>query len=219
MTRKRQSQTHECHLIDRSLVSLDRHVAICCHVEVIRKGYDVKPPTSVGSHLTADKITHQIEMRLLAIAALSCVCSFDFDLTLRIVKGKDYDFPAPDAMSVIQACQSRGCNIAIASANGNSDKLKHVLGSRVDPSVFTDNFFSSPAFQYGNDDKSISLRAIRAFYNADPGCLVLFDDQWFNKQFADRTGSVFIKVDPSIGVSLPNWRQAVKQLENNKCLK
>ena len=157
-------------------------------------------------------------MRLFALA-VACICVFDFDLTLRIIKGTDSDSPAPDAKAVIWNCKIRGCSIAIASANGNENKLKHVLGSKIDPAVFTDAFLSSPAFQFGHDDKSISLRAIRHYYQPDvsPSCIVLFDDQWFNKQYADKTGSIFIKVDPKVGVALKDWEQAFTQMKKIGC--
>ena len=49
-----------------------------------------------------------------------------------------YDCTCPD--------QVAGCGIAIASANGNWDKLTRVLG-RIDGSTFNDSFFHSAAFQ------------------------------------------------------------------------
>ena len=158
-------------------------------------------------------------MRLFALAA-ACICVFDFDLTLRIIKGNDSDSPAPDAKAVISGCKSRGCSIAIASANDNGKKLRHVLGSKIDPAVFTDAFLSSPAFQFGHGDKSISLRAIQDYYQpaaVNPPCIVLFDDQWFNKQYADKTGAIFVNVDPKVGVALKDWEQAFTQMKKIGC--
>ena len=142
---------------------------------------------------------------------------FDFDLTLRIIRYGDADFAAPEAKSVINACQAHNCRVAIASANENADKIKHVLGSKIDPTIFTSSFFGSSAFQYGNSDKSISISAIQMYYHVNPSCTVLFDDQWFNKQYADKKGSIFAKVDPSIGVAWREWEQADAQLRKNKC--
>lgn len=36
-----------------------------------------------------------------------CACVFDFDLTLRIIRGGDQDYPAPDGKQVIQRCKVR----------------------------------------------------------------------------------------------------------------
>ena len=115
-------------------------------------------------------------MRLLAVA-VSCLCVFDFDLTLRIIRGNNQDTPAPDAKKAIQICQSNGCQIGIASANGNADKLKHVLSTKIEPSLFTEAFFNSPAFQYGKSDKSISLNALQSFTGTRTSCIIFFDDQ------------------------------------------
>lgn len=36
-----------------------------------------------------------------------CACVFDFDLTLRVVKGRNQDHPAEEAREVIQRCKVR----------------------------------------------------------------------------------------------------------------
>eukprot|EP00798_Chlamydomonas_sp_ICE-L_P020494 gene20494-27285_t len=101
-----------------------------------------------------------------------CMCIFDFDETLRVVKGvegrdhQNEDAPADDAVQVIAECKNLGCGIAIASANGNREKLTEVL-PKIDAGTFTEDFFNSALFQYGYNDKT--------------NCVAFFDDQEHNR--------------------------------------
>eukprot|EP00798_Chlamydomonas_sp_ICE-L_P020518 gene20518-27310_t len=104
-----------------------------------------------------------------------CMCIFDFNKTLRVVKGWDQDAPPDDAVQVIAECKNLGCGIAIASANGDREKITEVL-PRMDSGTFTEDFFNSALFQYGQSDKEITLKAILSCTNVQPNCAAFFDD-------------------------------------------
>ncbi|GIL41964.1 hypothetical protein Vafri_47, partial [Volvox africanus] len=124
----------------------------------------------------------------------ACVAAFDFDGVLRAAppNARDKNVPAPEAISVIQACKNAGWKIAICSANDSPATMRMVLGQRLDPSTFSSDFFSSPAFQTHNDDKSVTLRNLISFFNTSPQCIMFFDDKGWNKPYAQQTGVLFI---------------------------
>jgi hypothetical protein len=86
---------------------------------------------------------------------------------------------------------------------------------RIDDKVFSDDFFSSAAFQYGHHDKSISLKAILKHYDTSGQCAVLFDDGVHNEKYADWTGVHFQQVDGDTGVAWSDYSAALKELHKN----
>ncbi|KAF5841666.1 hypothetical protein DUNSADRAFT_11873, partial [Dunaliella salina] len=159
----------------------------------------------------------------------SCICALDFDETLRVPNSdySDYDTPPSDAGAmaagkkekhatlscrattdeVIRACLTTPCKVAVASANGNREKLTSVLPRLYgNLGLFTYEFFESPAFQYGNSDKAPMLKAILNFFGIpSPSCMTLFDDKELNEKYAEQVGANFVLVDPSTGIQRHNF--------------
>ncbi|KAG2432257.1 hypothetical protein HXX76_009175 [Chlamydomonas incerta] len=145
----------------------------------------------------------------------TCVCAFDFDGVLRAAPpgARDQDVPAPDAKRVVQGCKDAGYEIAIASANDDIEKMKKVLGQRLDPSVFTEAFFDSSAFQMHYDDKSITLSNIIRYYDTQPGCVMLFDDQEWNKAYASDLGVLMIMTPTNAGIRYADFARGAAELQ------
>lgn len=143
-----------------------------------------------------------------------CVCAFDFDNTLRIERDGLEDVPASDASNIVSDCKSRGYGIAIASANGDFDKLRPVLQDKLDGSTFNGDFFKSKAFQIGDSDKSNELRNIADHYDTSSKCVVLFDDGEFNKRYADETGAAWRQVKREYGITWHDYERGRQTLES-----
>ncbi|PNW76736.1 hypothetical protein CHLRE_11g469224v5 [Chlamydomonas reinhardtii] len=126
---------------------------------------------------------------------------------------RDQDVPAPDAKRVVQGCKDAGYEIAIASANDEIDKMKKVLGQRLDPAVFTEAFFDSSAFQMHYDDKSITLNNIIKYYDTQPGCVMLFDDQEWNKAYATDQGVLMIMTPTNAGIRYADFTRGAAELQ------
>ena len=88
----------------------------------------------------------------------------------------------------------------------------------MDGGVFTKEFLSSPAFQYGRGDKSISLKAILDYYGTPGQCAMMFDDGSHNRQYADKTGVYFEQVYGGRGVSWADYSATLTELRKRcKC--
>ncbi|KAG2446961.1 hypothetical protein HYH02_008115 [Chlamydomonas schloesseri] len=148
----------------------------------------------------------------------TCVCVFDFDETLRVVSPdkSNFDMPAPDGPGIVKACKDNGWEIGIASANDNNGKLQKVLSTTAynQAGVFTPEFFTSNAFQYHWYNKTISLEAIKDYYDTYPQCMMLFDDMEHNRKYADAAGVIFQKVSNDTGVRWSDFDTARKTLAN-----
>lgn len=101
-------------------------------------------------------------------------------------------------------------------------KLTHPLvlhmQKTIDNGTFTDTFFDSQAFQLGQHNKTIELRAILDYYGGSPPkCTVLFDDSWHNRQYAENIGAWFSQVNPKYGVQWHDWQSAKQGLEGRGC--
>ncbi|KXZ54925.1 hypothetical protein GPECTOR_4g998 [Gonium pectorale] len=92
--------------------------------------------------------------------------------------------------------------------------MKLVLGQRLDPSIFSPEFFSSSAFQMHYDNKSISLLNIIRHFDTQPQCVVLFDDQPWNRDYARETGAIFIKTPLDTGITVPDFQRAQQALSS-----
>jgi hypothetical protein len=66
-----------------------------------------------------------------------------------------------------------------------------------------------PVLQTGIPNKTIELRAISSFYGVPPTCITLFDDAYYNEQYAKETGSHFEKVKKETGVQV-RWRAGLR---------
>ncbi|GMH35819.1 hypothetical protein BSKO_03687 [Bryopsis sp. KO-2023] len=108
-----------------------------------------------------------------------CVCIFDFDETLRVWKGENGDSPAPDGGAIVNKCRELGYEIAIASANCNTEKLQRVLPV-VNDGVFRPSFFETVAFQNCDSWKTHQLNKILNYFGTKPECAMFFDDQGHN---------------------------------------
>ncbi|GBF98339.1 hypothetical protein Rsub_11233 [Raphidocelis subcapitata] len=141
-----------------------------------------------------------------------CVVVFDFDHTLRIEANGRQDVPAPDAAGIINDAKSRGYGIGIASANDNYGTIAEVL-SRLDGATFNGDFRSSGAFQIGRHDKDAELWSIAKHYGTPPECLILFDDGWWNRRYAEKVGAVWRQVDGQKGVRWDDYKAARAELK------
>ena len=104
---------------------------------------------------------------------------------------------AIDARWAVQACVARGYEVAIASAGCKAAFVKTFLQQRVDPDIFDDAFFTTPAFQTCVLDKTISMTRIVQYYGIDDArqCAILFDDIEYNTRYATSIGAGAIYVD------------------------
>ncbi|GAX80705.1 hypothetical protein CEUSTIGMA_g8140.t1 [Chlamydomonas eustigma] len=144
-----------------------------------------------------------------------CVCAFDFDNTLRVPHGDDFDAAANEGPASVEACQALGCGLAMASANGNKAKLSKVL-SEYYGAFFSTSFFNTSAFQIGQHNKSKELEVLSSYFQvASNSCIVLFDDMLFNKKYADQVGSVFQLVLTRTGIRLQDVIMAASKLSSD----
>lgn len=122
----------------------------------------------------------ETESEGLAIAKASglCVCIFDFDETLRVWKDGYGDSPAADGGAIVNKCRELGYEIAIASANCNTEKLQKVLPTV--NGVFEPSFFETMAFQNCDHWKTHQLNKILNYFGTQPECAMFFDDQGHN---------------------------------------
>ena len=104
---------------------------------------------------------------------------------------------AVDARWAVQACVARGYEVAIASAGCKAAFVKTFLQHRVDPDIFNDAFFTTPAFQTCVVDKTVSMTRIVQYYGIDDArqCAILFDDIQYNTRYATSIGAGAVYVD------------------------
>lgn len=70
----------------------------------------------------------------------------------------------------VEICNANGLGVGIlVDSNQNLESVKTFL-NKVNPAVFSPNFFSTPAFQVADIDE------IKLFFGAAPGCTLLFDN-------------------------------------------
>ncbi|GAX84692.1 hypothetical protein CEUSTIGMA_g12114.t1 [Chlamydomonas eustigma] len=189
-----------------------------------------KPQSSSSAashHLPEAAITPQedekdqpaLSTRSTAHRRYGCVCAFDFDNTLRVPQGNDFDAAADEGPASVEACQALGCGLAMASANGNKAKLTKVL-SEYYGAFFSASFFNTSAFQIGQHNKSKELEVLSSYFQvASNSCIVLFDDMLFNKKYADQVGSVFQLVLTRTGIRLQDVIMAAAKLSSDPACK
>jgi hypothetical protein len=110
---------------------------------------------------------------------------------------------------------ANGYEVAIASAGCKKDFVKTFLQRRVAPDIFTDEFFTTPAFQVCQPFKTYSLTPIVQYFGLDNArrCAILFDNAKYNRPYADQTGIGFQWVDNGalegkegeVGITTKDW--------------
>jgi hypothetical protein len=91
------------------------------------------------------------------------------------------------------------------------------LLQRIDGELFSDSFLSSGAFQYNQNDKGASLRAILDYYGTPGACTVYFDENPDNRYGTNSVGVHFEFVeDSSRGVTFDDYSSALRELRS-KC--
>lgn len=130
-----------------------------------------------------------------------CVCIFDFDLTLRVQNSTGHDVGSEDSPGIVRHCKDLGYEVALASANCNTEKMKYVLPT-IDDDIFTDHWFETPLFQNCDWYKIKELNKITDYLDTPPACAMFFDDLEFNvKEYGRRAGVNWRHVNPETGVT------------------
>jgi hypothetical protein len=137
------------------------------------------------------------------------VCIFDFDGTIRLGSGKIGEF----AKETIEGCLSKGLKLAIVSASHDPALIKRTL-MKLTPGVFPEPFFTSPAFQVGQENKTPMIEKVMQYYKSTPECMLLFDDA--NKQHADNVGIAHELVSPKTGITASNFQHGI-QILSSRC--
>lgn len=97
--------------------------------------------------------------------------------------------------------QELGYEVALASANCDTDKMRFVLPNRIDDDIFTDRWFETPAFQNCEPWKTKELDALLQHFDTPRQCLMFFDDLSYNvHRHATVTGVHWRHVDDKTGV-------------------
>lgn len=131
-----------------------------------------------------------------------CVCVFDFDETLRVQNATGWDVGSKDSREIVNKCRELGYEVALASANCDSPKMRFILPNRIDDDIFTDAWFDSPAFQHCDPWKTNELNKLMKYYDTPAECLMFFDDLVHNvKKHATDVGVHWIHVDGEHGVT------------------
>lgn len=137
----------------------------------------------------------------------SGVCVFDFDGTIRLANGRIGEF----VQGAIEGCMSRGHRLAIVSASHDPGLIKQTL-QQITPTGFPESFFTSGAFQVGQENKTPMINKVKEFYNIAPECMVLLDDA--NKHHAMATGIGYQNIPHATGIRAQDFEGAMQTLHS-----
>eukprot|EP00210_Caulerpa_lentillifera_P007876 g7517.t1 len=144
-----------------------------------------------------------------------CVCIFDFDLTLRVQNETGWDTGSKDSRGIVRKCKEYGYEIALASANCNTEKMKLILPNHIDSEIFNAQWFESPAFQNCDAYKTNELSKILKYFDTSPKCAMFFDDLEFNlRKYARDVGVHWRHVNPETGVTWDDFWGLVPELQS-----
>ncbi|GMH35196.1 hypothetical protein BSKO_03064 [Bryopsis sp. KO-2023] len=131
-----------------------------------------------------------------------CVCVFDFDETLRVQNSTGWSVGSKDSREIVNKCRDLGYEVALASANCDTPKMKFVLPNHIDDDIFTDAWFESPAFQNCDPWKTNELNKLMDHFKTPAECMMFFDDLKYNvEKHATEVGVHWVHVDPEHGVT------------------
>lgn len=107
----------------------------------------------------------------------------------------------PHITQIICYEQELGYEVALASANCDTNKMRFVLPNRIDDDIFTDRWFESPAFQTCEPWKTKELDALLEHFDTPRQCMMFFDDLSYNvHRHATKVGVHWRHVDKNVGV-------------------
>ena len=103
------------------------------------------------------------------------------------------------------------CSYAAPAAG---HRLLSIAPQRIDGSTFSNDFVSSAAVQYAQNDKGISLSAILDYYGTPGECAVYFDENPANRFGTNSVGVHFAFVEGTSGVTFDDYSSALRELRS-----